>query len=220
MVVSTCRYDHHNTQATHGTQRVAHNATQRNAWHATQDNTRRFNHLQAYSTTITLHPVLAGMMKTCSIVTHRIVHLLSECSHIHLPPPSLSLLTLSPLASHVPSCTTTHHLEWGSPRAYVCLLLHSIVFFVPLNMMLLFSVTPAIKCNEWLVIIVDYFLVSYSSMKPCLPILFFALFPLSYLLLFIFIYFCYLLSLKFANHSFSTWMSQESLTSLPQWPRK
>ena len=64
-----------NTQATHGTQRMTRNAT--------QDKTR-FNHHQAYSTTVTLHPVLAGMMKTCSITTHRIVPS-SLSAHEHLP---------------------------------------------------------------------------------------------------------------------------------------
>ena len=148
-----CRYDH-NTQATHGTQRIAAHGTQRMARNARQHKIQSL----ACSTTITLHPLLAGMMKTCSIV-----HITSISSHKHLYP--LSSLFTYPFSSSsfdllMSSCTTIHHSEWGRVHKHSCLMscnlcipLHLICILSPILPLtccfvnMTSSVTP-IKCNE------------------------------------------------------------------------
>ena len=135
----------------HNTHLIAAQGTQqrmeRSAWDATQDNTR-FN--QAYSTTIPFWQVWWRPAAS----PHRIV------PSSLIAPPLQALLSFAypfPLAlrtSNVPSCTTTPP-EWEKKECtYVCLLHYSFVFFPHLLFVnVVFSVTPAIKCNECLVII-------------------------------------------------------------------
>ena len=124
-----CRYDH-NTQATHGTQRIAAHGTQRMARNARQHKIQSL----ACSTTITLHPLLAGMMKTCSIV-----HITSISSHKHLYPLS-SLFTYPSPSSFdllMSSCTTIHHSEWGRVHKHSCLM--SCNLCIPLHLICILS---------------------------------------------------------------------------------